>query len=130
VFKCVHGSAPPYLADEFSRPADSAMPDFAWHRHLYWSFVELACCLLSHLIQGRSVQIWKFSWSILRIYGKCDFVPIHGYQRQWHTLCRVDCIIRILYYDTTEAGAVTCTLHAHIPRSHMHTLCSFSSSSC
>jgi len=23
VFKCVHGSAPPYLADELSRPADS-----------------------------------------------------------------------------------------------------------
>jgi len=23
VFKCIHGSAPPYLADELSRPADS-----------------------------------------------------------------------------------------------------------
>jgi len=28
VFKCVHGSAPPYLADELSRPADS----LAWCR--------------------------------------------------------------------------------------------------
>jgi len=30
MFKCVHGSAPPYLADELS-----------WHRHLYWSSIEL-----------------------------------------------------------------------------------------
>jgi len=43
VFKCVHGSAPPYLTDELSRPADPKCDaDFARHRHLHPSFVELA----------------------------------------------------------------------------------------
>jgi len=34
VFKCVHGFAPPYLADELSRPADFlGNADFARYRH-------------------------------------------------------------------------------------------------
>jgi len=44
LFKCVHGSAPPHLADELSRPAaDSLAPcRLRSASHLYWSFVELA----------------------------------------------------------------------------------------
>jgi hypothetical protein len=44
VFKCVHGSAPPYLADELSHPADSLARCRlgSASSYIYWSFVELA----------------------------------------------------------------------------------------